>query len=235
MNSISENSVYVILINNDNTMTVTQKRRIVQKSKLVDDLWFLVLPEYNGYNMADFTVILEYLQPVSKKYRTEFLTLSDNDYSGYLKYVLPVDTKITAEAGDVELQVSFLITEVDSNGNGIQRVRKIVGTTISVTPISIWSDIIPDCALTALDQRIIKMDAQIKALNETSDMIDSMKADSITYNEDSGELQLTANGTPIGDKVSINACVDEDGMPIVDFTGAISEPDDDNSNDVIEF
>lgn len=240
MKNANEQSVYVILINEDNTMTTTQKRRIVQRSKLVDDLWFLVKPEYNGYNMADFTVILEYLQPVSKKYRTEFLTLSNEQYNEYLKYTLPVDTKITSEAGDVELQVSFITTELDENGKGIQRVRKIVGTTISVTPISAWSDIIPDCALSALDQRIIKIDAQMKAINETNDTLNRDKVDNISYDYDNNELQLMSGDKPIGNKITLNnECTDKDGMPVVDFTVAGSNPDDDdkddNSNDVVEF
>lgn len=240
MKNANEPSVYVILINEDNTMTTTQKRRIVQRSKLVDDLWFIVKPEYNGYNMADFTVILEYLQPVSKKYRTEFLTLSNEQYNEYLKYTLPVDTKITSEAGDVELQISFITTELDENGKGTQRVRKIVGTTIYVTPISAWSDIIPDCALSALDQRIIKIDAQMKAINETNDTLNRDKVDNISYDYDNNELQLMSGDKPIGNKIALNnECTDKDGMPVVDFTVAGSNPDDDdkddNSNDVVEF
>ena len=238
MITANEPNAYVILINEDNTMTTTHKKRIVQRSKLVDDLWFLAEPEYNGYNMADFTVVLEYLQPVSKKYRTELLALSDDRYGDYLKYTLPFDTKITSEAGNVELQISFVTTELDENGKGTQRVRKITGTTIIVTPISAWSDIIPDCALSALDQRIIKMDAQMKELCEINETIRADKADNLSYNYDSNELQLMSGDKPIGNKVILNnECVDKDGMPVVDFTVAGSNPDidDDNDNDVVEF
>lgn len=255
-----DDSKYVILINDDNTMTTTQKRRIVQRSKLVDDLWFLVRPEYNGYSMADFTVLLEYLSPISRKYRTEFLVMDDEDYNGYLRYSLPVNTSITAEAGEIEIQITFLRSELTDSGKGTQRVRKITSTMINIVPISAWSDIIPDCALTALDQRIIKMDAQIKALNETTIMISDAKADNISYNEENNELQLLSGTTPIGNKVILsNVGIDEDGMPVVDFTGTTSNPDaedkpgdsgasgggsgnsgssdseEDNSSDIVEF
>ena len=240
MSYTSDNSSYVILINEDNTMTTTQKRCIVQKSKLVDDLLFLTEPVYNGYNMADFTVLLEYLSPVSHKYRTEFLTLEESTYNGYLKYILPVDTKVTAEAGNVELQISFVKTELDENGKGVQRVRKVAGTSIYITPINAWSDIIPDCALSALDQRIIKIDAQMKALSDLNEFISSDKADNLSYDYDSNELQLMSGDKPIGNKIVLNnECVDEDGMPVVDFTVAGGDSDvgddDDNSNDVVEF
>ncbi len=130
MSYTSDSSTYVILINDDNTMTVTQKRRIVQRSKLVDDLWFLVAPEYNGYNLANFTVLLEYLSPVSHKYRTEILSLSEDTYNGYLKYTLPFDTTLTAEAGKVDIMISFISAELGDNGASVQRVRKISGSTI---------------------------------------------------------------------------------------------------------
>lgn len=237
MSFVSEDSAYVILINDDNSMTITQKRRIIHRSKLIDDLWFLVKPEYNGYDMADFTVVLEYLSPVSHTYRTEFLVKSDEDYNGYLKYELPFDTKLTAEAGNVEILLTFLLTELSAEGKSRQRVRKISGVNIDIVPISAWSDIIPDCALSALDQRIIKMDAQIKAINETSAIMLDSKADNITYDESTNALQLKSGDKLIGDKVIIsNVGLDKDGLPVVDFTSAIVEPDNsDNSNDVIEF
>ena len=238
MSVTPKQSAYIILVNNDNSMTITQKKRIIQRSKMVDGLWFLVDPEYNGYNMKDFTVVLEYLSPVSRKYRTEFLTNDDAGYNGYFKYTLPFDTNLTAEAGSVEILLTFLLTELNENGKSVQRVRKISGTTIEVIPISAWSDIIPDCALSALDQRIIKMDAQIKALNETSAVMIDSKADNITYDESTNAIQLKAGDKLIGDRVIIsNVGLDEDGLPVVDFTNSTTKPDDeeDNSNDIVEF
>lgn len=216
----NNNPAYAIVVCDDNTLTTTQKCRIVQRSKLIDTLWFLVEPEYHGYDMSEFTVLLEYLSPISKRYRTEILELSDEQYNGYLKYTLPFDTSLTAEAGEVELMLSFIRVELDEKGRGIQRVRKITGTTIEVSTIAAWSDIIPDDALNTLDQRIIKMDAQIRALNEVSEIINETKADNLVYDSENNELQLTAGGTPIGDKVLL---------------GEEDDPSDEDAYDVIEF
>lgn len=221
MVNINEHDVYVVVVNDNNTMTTTHKRNIIQRSKLVDDLWFLVKPEYNGYNMGEFTVLLEYLQPVSKKYRTEILNLEDEGYNGYLKYKLPVDTDITSEAGNVELQITFSKVELNANGRGIQRVRKVLGTSIYITPISAWSDIIPDCSLTALDQRIIKMEAQINAINDIALSIAEEKADNLSYDKHTQELQLLAGKNPIGKKVSLSQ----------DFV----EGDDEGCYEIVEF
>ena len=107
--------------------------------------------------MTNATIMLEYLLPVSRNYKTEYLALSDERYNNhYLQYKLPFDTKLTSEAGTIELQLTFVYTDIDANGNGIQKVRKTFPTTIEITPISAWSDIIPDAALSSLDQRLIK-------------------------------------------------------------------------------
>ena len=96
---------YVILVNEDNTLSAPKKERIIQRSKLFDKFMFLVHPCHNGYDMANCTVVLEYLKPTSKKYKSEFLELSEDRYEEYLKYILPVDTEFTDEAGSLELQL----------------------------------------------------------------------------------------------------------------------------------
>lgn len=218
--------MYVILVSDDNTLTATKKERIMQGSKLFDTVWFLVNPVYKGYSMAECTVVLEYVLPISRKYETEILTLSEEMYEDHLKYVLPIDTNLSSEAGKIELQLTFIYSDMDENGNSIQRVRKVSGTSINIIPISAWSNIIPDNALGALDQRIIKMDAQMKALLETAELFNDSKADNIKYDNVTSELQLTSNGKPIGDVVSI------DNIVIFDEETNSDIP---NNSDVVEF
>lgn len=169
--------MYVILVNDDNTLSTTKRERIMQRSKMVDELWFLVNPDYKGIDMSVCTVHMEYILPVSRKYKNEILILSEENYKDHLKYVLPFDTSLTAEAGEIEVQLTFICVDIDADGKEVQYVRKTSPTTITIVPISAWSDIIPDEALTTLDQRIIKIDTQIKALNDTANIINSDKAD----------------------------------------------------------
>ena len=63
--------MYTILVNQDNTMTTSVRERIMQRSKLVDSLHFLVEPIYKELDMSDFTVVMEYILPVSKEYKSE--------------------------------------------------------------------------------------------------------------------------------------------------------------------
>ena len=201
--------MYTILVNQDNTMTTSVRERIMQRSKLVDSLHFLVDPIYKGLDMSDFTVTMEYILPVSKKYITEILVKSNEPYNSkinkeMLEYTLPFDTKLTREPGDIKVQLTFTKIELDEYGNNIQYVRKISETTIHITSTSAWSDIIPDEALNAIDQRIIKTDAQIKALEELNEVTATTKADNIKLDEETNDIYLTANGEKIGDSINLS-------------------------------
>lgn len=197
--------MYTILLTNDNEFVTTVKERIMQRSKLVDHFQILVEQDYKGHSMADFSVMLEYLTPVGREYKSEILVLSDEMYQDKLVYTLPFDTCLTREAGEIEIQLTFVKTELDKNGFSKQLVRKTSPATITIVPISAWSDIIADSALTAIDQRLIQVDAMINAMNDMSQALYDSKADNIKYDTAGQYIQLTANGNPIGDKIQLTA------------------------------
>lgn len=210
--------MYTILLGDDNQLTVSVEERIMQQSKLVDNLHFLVEPVYKEQDMSGFTCLMEYLPPVSKRYKSEILSLSDEPYKGMLEYRLPFDTNLTAEAGDVAVQLTFYKVEMEADGTGIKHVRHTQATNIRVLPISAWSDIIPDEALTALDQRMIALQALTNQLVESNQNLASGKADGLLYNE--GRLQLKAGDKAIGNTVQIvdNGSDPEDGtIRVVEF------------------
>ena len=196
--------MYTILVNDDNTLTTSVRERIIQRSKLVDSLHFLVSPTYKGLDMTDFTVTMEYILPVSKEYVSEVLVKSEELYKEMLEYKLPFDTDLTKEAGEIEVKLTFSKVDLDEDGNDIQYVRKISATSITIVPIESWCDIIPDKALDAIDQRIIKTDALIKALLEANEITRLEKADNLVLDNENKELYLTAEGNQIGDKVKLS-------------------------------
>lgn len=223
--------MYTILVNPDNTLYGSQKSRIMQRSKLVDNLRFIVEPIYNDVDMTSATVMLEYVLPVSRKYKTALLVLDDERYNNcFLQYKLPFDTGMTNEAGSLELQLTFAYVEMDTNGVGIQRVRKTSPTTIEVIPITAWSDIVPDDALSSLDERLIKLDSQMRAMNDYLDVLDNNQVDDLVYDDNKETLQLYANGKGVGSKVSVRDILD-DGIPTVDLDSDSDNDSDDNTDD----
>lgn len=214
--------MYTILVNENNTMSVTENQRIIQRSKLVDTFRVLSLPMYNGLDMRDATVLLEYVKPVSREYKTEILELSQEMYKEHLQYILPIDTEFTKETGNLEFTLSFISLEMQEDGSVKQRVRKIApAIEKEIIPVAKWRDVVPDAALSPIDQRLIKLEAQRKAFEDMAVVFDMTKADDISY--ENNELQLIANGQKIGTAVNIGECDCEDGVPVVDFSNR--EPD----------
>lgn len=207
---------YTIIVCDDGSLYGSHKRKIMQREKLFNKLRILVPPYYNGYDMSQCTVTMRYLRPISKDFVTETLVLSDERYEEYLKYVLPVDTCFTKEWGDLELNLTFTMLDVDIDGNIVQRVRKTENHILTITRLPDWDSIVPDAALSALDQRILKQDAQIKALEDLANTLDNNQVDNLVYNSTDETLQLSSNGVAVGNKVSVKDMFD-DGVPVVDL------------------
>lgn len=195
--------MFSILLNEQNELIVTHRERIIQRSKLVDSFVIYVPEEYKDIDMSDFQPYIEYVLPVSKRYRTEKLEMVESEEKeGFLECVLPFDTHLTSEAGDIEFQLSFIKVEMDTEGKTIQYVRKTSTCDITIIPIAAWSDIVPDEALSAVDQAFIKAEAMMKELNDLAQSINDNKADNIAIN-DNGSLQLKSKGDFIGDEVDV--------------------------------
>ena len=208
---------YTIIVCDDGSLYGSHKRKIMQREKLFNKLWFLVPQYYNGYDMSKCTVTMRYLRPVSKDFVTETLVLSDEKYEEYLKYVLPVDTCFTKEWGDLELNLTFTMLDVDDNGNIVQRVRKTDNHILTITRLPDWDSIVPDESLSALDQRILKQDAQIKALTDLANTLDGNQVDNLIFDDANDIIQLSSRGKPIGNRVYVRDMLD-DGVPVVELS-----------------
>ena len=65
LNRKEEYIVYTVLIENDNTVRVTERQRIMQCSKLVDVLQIVVPKVYNDLDISQCVAKLEYLTPIN--------------------------------------------------------------------------------------------------------------------------------------------------------------------------
>lgn len=210
--------MYTFLINADNSITASLTERIMQRSKLVDSLHFLADAIYSGVDMTEYTVLLEYKLPVSKSYKTEILKKSTELYKNKLEYKLPFDTNLTSEAGDIEFWLTFSDVEMTAEGETIQRVRKVGPGVVHIIPISNWADVVPDEALSSLDQRLIELIALNKSMYDQLNINLDGKADNIKYQNNI--LQLTSNGKEIGNAVEIaggGSGADSHTMRVVPF------------------
>lgn len=205
--------MYTILVNDDHELVTTVRERIMQKSNLINKLHFLVPQNYDDLDMSNMTVIMEYVSPVSKEYHLDVLVKSEELYKDYLEYVVPFDTALTKEAGDIEVQLGFVYSEMLSDGKVKDYVRKTNTTTISIIPIAQWSLQIPDDVLTPLDQRLLMMQHQMNQIADFQEIIADNTPDSLIV-DDEGKLSLGVDGESIGNKIDIllPRTPDDDGV-----------------------
>lgn len=192
--------MYTLLLNDDNSLICSTKHVLMQRSSLVD-IFHIVIPKmYGEIDMTDFTCTMEYVMPISKKYKTETL-IGEAYKEDFIEYKIPLDSKLSQEAGDIELQLTFTKVELNDDGQKVQYVRHTQTANVPITPITAWSDIIPDEALSGLDNRILALDGQIKALNELQDSIIDKTPDDLVKTDDL--IQLSKDGEPMGKGITI--------------------------------
>lgn len=198
-----------VLLNDNNELIVTVKDRIMQRSKNVDVLSFIVPRIYkDSIDMLDYACTLEYLTPASHRYKVESLVMDESLYyptetsQPFIKYTLPFDTNLTLESGDVEMKLTLTFLDVNEDGQQVQYVRETSSCKIPIIPITAWSDVIADEALTPLNQKILELQGLANAINELATAIDTEKADNIAITNE--YLTLTSKGVEIGDKISLD-------------------------------
>lgn len=209
--------MFTILVNDDNSLSITKRERIMQRSTGFDAVRFLVNPEYKGYNMAEYTLTVRYKLPVSGTLKTEQLVLAEDTYNGFLQYIVPVTSTLTYEPGEIVCNLTFTGVDTDESGSPVMRVRKLDDVNITINAITDWDALVPDSLLSVLDQRIIEQDKQIRQLAEVALLLDQEKADGLVYEKSA--LQLTSNGEPIGNQVYIAGGEGEFvvDIPVVEF------------------
>lgn len=201
--------MYTILINTDNTATAVERQRIMQYSKLVDTLRFIVPETYNGWKIDQSSFVLQYRTPLSHTLRMATVELSNEPYAaGYLQYRLQVDTDMTAENGDLELQVSFKEVSMDEEGVTTTRNRNIEGIVIPIVPVTNWFTA-PDEALDTLTQYYVANQQAIQAISDLVGLINQTKADDLILDEDNGYLSVSVGGKKIGTGISLEALGDQ--------------------------
>lgn len=164
--------MYTILLKDDKSLIATKRETIIQYSNLVDKIRFLIPPTIAENDMTEYaTVLLQYISPTSKKLHTEFLTLSDEKYNDHLQYVLPVNTKMTIEAGNVELQLTLYKNNLTVDGEVEQFVMQTTPCCIKILPVASWTTAVTDETLAPLDAKIQELMALEKEIETVQSQI----------------------------------------------------------------
>lgn len=131
--------MYTIVMDKYKNLNTTVKATIFQKESLVDKIQFLIPPQYEGIDVGQYVALLKYVDP-NGNFHTEKLEADEEMYKDYLRYVLPVDTKLTTASGTVVVRLTF----IDANGEETEEINKLEtnSTTIKIEKPNGFNDFV---------------------------------------------------------------------------------------------
>lgn len=104
--------IYIVFKNKE--LLIKQDSVIYQHESLIDSLKILVPQEYNGYQLKNFDVFLQY-ENITNNVKNIKLKLTDEMYKDMLVYELPIDSEITYGASKLKICLKFRKLEMIDN------------------------------------------------------------------------------------------------------------------------
>lgn len=177
--------MYAIKMEEAKVLVTTIYASIYEGEKNADALVFL-LPKTNGQvELSETSMFLRYIAPDGVGH-SEALEMYPLPYSDtYYQYRLSIGSKLTAQAGTVELWLTALDTKDDV-------VLKTSSLMLEIKPAKSVEPYLPSESRDQLEQ----MEERIAKLAKE-------KADNLVYDEETRRLQLTAESARIGDSVVV--------------------------------
>lgn len=99
--------MYTIVMDKYKNLNTTVRTSIYQQESMVEKIQFLIPPIYNGNDLSQYIVTLKYVDP-NGNFHSETLSLDAELYKDYLRYELPVTTKLTQVSGNVTLRLTLI-------------------------------------------------------------------------------------------------------------------------------
>lgn len=179
--------MYAIKMDNNKELITTVRGTIYQNEKRADTLVFLIPSTYEEKDMADCTVLLRYVLP-SGSGRSEEIEMDPEPYNEeYYRYRLKLSTRFTSEFGMVKLW----LTAVSLDNQVLMESSELTVPVLQRRDISEYLSDKDKSQLEKLDEKVTKLQKE--------------KADNVIYDKETRKLRLTAEGTGIGDEVTVPA------------------------------
>lgn len=181
----------------------------------VGEIDILTAKVYLSYIRADGVPDIVILERMDEKYK-----------ESYYQYTLPVTCKLTKYPGEICTWLQ-IYTGTPSNPT----ISKSGECMLYVQESKNMDECLCDHQVTALYQLQKAMESEVADIDKdiakmTEDI--AKKADDIMYDDEGNYLQLTANGTPIGNQIDMESVSADVTDEVIDFGG---ESDSDEGSD----
>lgn len=204
--------MYTIIMDKYKQLIKTVETKLYQKEKLTEKLQFLFPVTYNDIDLSNFIIILKYVDQQGIPH-AEVLSPDDDLYKDKIRCTMPIDSNLTEFSGDISIRITFEKIDME---NQTQYVLHTGETIISISPLKDYYSFVPDKSLEFVDQLVGNLEAKIEATEKIADTYDKSKADNISYSDNI--LQLTSNGTKIGNAITLSGeSITAENFNVVEF------------------
>lgn len=167
--------MYIIIMNNNKTLTTSKRVALYEGDNLADKVRFLFHQTYNNISLEDCVVRLNY-RDLTGKEQSEILVKDEELYKERLSYTFPIDSKFTEFYGDILFDISFSVTD-DTDGDGTTE-NVLFHTeshviTIKPRPNSIAPDeIIPEDSASKILKEVHNLEDRVEELEKIEINVD---------------------------------------------------------------
>lgn len=190
-------SDFTILMDNSKYLVITKNMNLFQGDNYVDNFSILVPVVFNDISLLPFTATLQYVDADNNVYADILEPEEDIYKENYIRYRLPVTTKLTRRAGEIKATLSLNWVDQD----------KLIQYSLHTSEVKIYihasSDYYKfnDSSLKVIDQKIGELASKADYLAKVSEEIMKSSAiDDLGFDED-GILHLTSKGEYVGNGV----------------------------------
>lgn len=194
----------IVLMKADKSLVISKKTRFYQKENVVSKLVFYIPETFEDNDLTKFTVTMNYSNQDNEAF-IEILSSVDSDKDGYSKYILPIDTKFTKAAGDVDLTLSLTYLDEETSTQYVLHTGEL---TITIDSWADYFKFVTNDSLSPIDERILALQNETERLKSVADELDKEIPDDLKLTDDL--LQLSKNGEAIGEGVEVLIPGDED-------------------------
>lgn len=178
--------MYTIKMDNNKNLFTSVRTNIFQKENMVDKIQFLIPKDFNELGLENYTALLKYVDP-NGNFQSEVLTADVDTFEDYIKYELPVSTKLTQIAGSISLRLTFILYESEE----ITDKLETNSTTLAILKPDGFSDYVNFEDIKAIQEQLGKMPTDLEI-------------------DESDNLHLVHNDEKIGEGVEILVPTDMD-------------------------
>lgn len=206
-------SMFTIYMDETKYLRSTSKDvNLFQGDNAVDNFQVIIPLYYGNLEMYPFTVCLEYVDENMNAYIDILVPDEDIYKEDFIRYTLPITTKITKSAGTITMKLSMNYVDKEKL---IQYSLHSSETQVYIHPVSDYY-MFSDDSLNKIDKLIGELGEKAKYVEEASLALLTKVPDDLGF-DDEGTLHVTVKGEIVGHGVDVVTPTVED-----DFDGDVS-------------